>query len=39
MWHPDRVVGLAPELRELAEKRMKAVNAAYETLMRRTSAE
>ncbi|MDD3825642.1 MAG: J domain-containing protein, partial [Anaerolineae bacterium] len=39
MWHPDRVAGLAPEFRELAEKRMKAVNAAYETLMRRTSAE
>lgn len=32
MYHPDRVAGLAPEFRELAEERMKAINAAYEQL-------
>jgi DnaJ-domain-containing protein 1 len=28
-YHPDRVVGLAPEIVELAESRTKALNAAY----------
>jgi hypothetical protein len=34
MNHPDKVAGLAKEFQELAEKRMKAINAAYEQLMR-----
>jgi len=34
MYHPDKVAGLAPEYREIAEKRMKAINAAYEQLKR-----
>ena len=34
MYHPDKVAGLAPEFQELAEKRMKAINAAYEQLKR-----
>ncbi|MBP1468622.1 DUF4236 domain-containing protein [Candidatus Chloroploca sp. M-50] len=34
MYHPDKVAGLAPEFGELAEKRMKAINAAYEQLKR-----
>ena len=29
MYHPDKVVGLGPELQKLAEERMKAVNAAH----------
>ncbi len=32
MYHPDKVVGLAPEFQILAEKRMKEINAAYEAL-------
>ena len=32
MYHPDRVAGLGPELQDLAEKYMKAINAAYEQL-------
>jgi hypothetical protein len=32
--HPDRVFGLAPEFRELAEKRTKALNEAYSQAMR-----
>jgi hypothetical protein len=32
MYHPDKVAGLAPEFQELAEKHMKAINAAYEQL-------
>ncbi len=32
--HPDKVAGLAQEFRELAERRMKAINAAYEGLKR-----
>lgn len=32
MYHPDKVAALAPEFRELAEKRMKAINTAYEQL-------
>jgi DnaJ-domain-containing protein 1 len=30
LYHPDRLSGLAPELRQLAEERMKAINAAFE---------
>ena len=33
-YHPDRVEGMAKELRELAEKRTKEINAAYEQLKR-----
>ena len=33
-YHPDRVVGLAPELLQLAEERTKALNEAYENAMR-----
>lgn len=32
MYHPDRVANLAPEFIELAEERMKEINAAYEVL-------
>lgn len=32
-YHPDKVAGLAPEFNELAEKRMKEINAAYKELM------
>ena len=32
--HPDRVVGLAPELLQLAEEQTKALNGAYENAMR-----
>lgn len=35
MNHPDKVASLAPEFRELAEQRMKMINAAYETLIKR----
>ncbi len=31
-YHPDRVANLAPEFRELAEQRMKEINAAYQQL-------
>lgn len=34
MYHPDRLVNLAPEFIELAEERMKEINAAYEVLKR-----
>ena len=34
MYHPDRLSGLAPEFVELAEERMKEINAAYEELKR-----
>jgi hypothetical protein len=34
MYHPDRVANLAPEFIELAEERMKEINAAYELLKR-----
>jgi curved DNA-binding protein CbpA len=33
-YHPDRVEGLAPELRELAHQRMVEINGAYEALTR-----
>lgn len=32
MYHPDKVAGLAPEFKELAEQRMKEINAAYALL-------
>lgn len=32
MYHPDKVAGLGPEFKELAEERMKAINAAYAAL-------
>ena len=38
MYHPDRLSGLAPEFVELAEERMKEINAAYEELKRRVTA-
>lgn len=34
MYHPDKVSRLGPEFRELAERHMKAINAAYEQLKR-----
>ena len=34
MYHPDRVANLAPEFRDLAERRMKEINAAYDRLKR-----
>jgi DnaJ-class molecular chaperone len=30
MYHPDKVAGLAPEFHEVAERRMKEINAAYQ---------
>jgi DnaJ-class molecular chaperone len=33
--HPDKVATMAPEFRELAEKRMKEINAAYQELRNR----
>ena len=35
MYHPDKVANLAPEVREMAELRMKEINAAYGELKRR----
>lgn len=35
MYHPDVVVNLVPEVREIAELRMKEINAAYGELKRR----
>jgi Protein of unknown function (DUF4236)/DnaJ domain len=32
MYHPDKVAGLAPEYKEIAERRMKEINGAYEEL-------
>ncbi len=34
LYHPDKVVGLGPELQKLADERMKAVNAAHNILKR-----
>lgn len=31
-YHPDKVATLAPEFRELAERRMKEISAAHEVL-------
>jgi DnaJ-domain-containing protein 1 len=33
-YHPDRVAGAGPELRELAETRARAINVAYERLQK-----
>lgn len=33
-YHPDRVDGLGPKLRQVAEEEMKSINAAYEELQR-----
>ena len=33
-YHPDKVAGMAPEFREVAERRMKEINAAYAELKR-----
>jgi len=32
-YHPDKVAGAAPELREQAEKRAREINAAYDRIM------
>ena len=37
-YHPDKVSALGPELRELAEQRMKEINSAYESLKRQNSS-
>ncbi|WP_228282033.1 J domain-containing protein [Rubrobacter marinus] len=37
MYHPDRVASLAPEVREMAELRMKEINAAYGEIKRKKS--
>lgn len=31
-YHPDKVAGAAPELREQAEKRARAINSAYDRI-------
>ena len=31
-YHPDKVAGAAPELREQAEKRARQINAAYDRI-------
>jgi len=33
-YHPDRVAGAAEEIRALAEERSRALNAAYDTIMK-----
>jgi DnaJ like chaperone protein len=33
-YHPDRVEGLGPEFREIAEKKMKQLNEAYDIAVR-----
>jgi DnaJ like chaperone protein len=38
MYHPDRLAHLAPEFVELAEVRMKEINAAFDVLKRTTSS-
>jgi hypothetical protein len=35
MYHPDKVAHLAPEFREIADRRMKDINAAYAQLQNR----
>jgi DnaJ-class molecular chaperone len=32
MYHPDKVAGLAPEYRDIAERKMKNFNSAYQKL-------
>ena len=34
MYHPDKTVGLGPELQELAEERMKEINVAHQRVKR-----
>ena len=34
MYHPDKVANLGPELKELADRKMREINAAYEALKR-----
>lgn len=34
LYHPDKVASLAPEFQQLAELRMKEINAAYQELLR-----
>ena len=34
-YHPDRLAGAAPELREQAEKKAREINAAYDRIKRR----
>ena len=34
-YHPDKMSGLGPELREVAEQRMKEINSAYQRLKNR----
>jgi curved DNA-binding protein CbpA len=34
MYHPDKVVGLGPELQRLADERMKEINAAHQVVRR-----
>ncbi len=36
-YHPDTVTNMAPEFREVAEQRMKEINAAYDALKRRAA--
>jgi len=35
MYHPDKVANLGPEFKEIAEQKMKQINAAYEELKSR----
>jgi len=35
MYHPDKVTNLGPEFKQLADRKMKEINAAYEALKRR----
>ncbi|MEM7772171.1 MAG: J domain-containing protein [Cyanobacteria bacterium P01_E01_bin.6] len=37
MNHPDKVIGLAPEFRQLAEHRMKMITTAYRTLSQQST--
>ena len=34
MYHPDKVTNLGPELKQLADRKMREINAAYEALKR-----
>ena len=38
MYHPDKVAGLAPEYYEIAETKMKDINAAYEQIRQKPGA-
>ena len=35
MYHPDKVANLGPEFKDLADRKMREINAAYEALKRR----